>query len=353
MEFHPLKYLKAILYFLLVMAPVSSLLAQGQLFFGNHFTGILHAPVYGPDPNNPFQSGQGNTAIGLPAGTQTYGGPLLAGTGYTIALFALAADSYVEIARGVFRTGAASGLTPSLNVSVPNHPPGSSVTLVVRAWENQGFTITTWEQALADTAILIGQSAPFSVDQLGGYFNGTIFNLPSTLGVRSFNIYSRGGAFVVAQPEDVIVPAGASAQMHVEVVSSIGTPSFQWQRNAADIPGATGATLVLTNIQYADAGGYRAIATFSSLTLTSRVARLTVQPRIADIDHFFIPEWGADAVRLSYDSMPLLPVRVEVRSTLLDTWINMGQFVNPNVRSYFFDIGPTNDMRFYRLSLDP
>ena len=31
----------------------------------------------------------------------------------------------------------------------------------------------------------------------------------------------------------------------------------------------------------------------------------------------------------------------------------MGQFVNPNVRSYFFDIGPTNDTRFYRLSLVP
>ncbi len=60
-----------------------------------------------------------------------------------------------------------------------------------------------------------------------------------------------------------------------------------------------------------------------------------------------------DAIRLSYDSTPLRPVRVEVRSTLRDTWINMGQFVNPNVRSFFFDIGPTNDMRFYRLSIDP
>ncbi len=74
---------------------------------------------------------------------------------------------------------------------------------------------------------------------------------------------------------------------------------------------------------------------------------------ITDIDHFFIPEWGADAVRLTYDSTPLRPVRVEVRSTLLDAWINMGQYVNPNVRSFFFDIGPTNDTRFYRLSISP
>src|SRR5258707_1318469 len=70
-------------------------------------------------------------------------------------------------------------------------------------------------------------------------------------------------------------------------------------------------------------------------------------------DHTFIPEWGADAFRLAYDSTALRPVRVEVRSTVLDAWINMGQFVNPNVGSYFFDIGPTNDTRFYGLSIAP
>jgi hypothetical protein len=31
----------------------------------------------------------------------------------------------------------------------------------------------------------------------------------------------------------------------------------------------------------------------------------------------------------------------------------MGEYVNPNLQSYFIDIGPTNDQRFCRLSLDP
>jgi hypothetical protein len=223
------------------------------------------------------------------------------------------------------------------------------VTAVVRAWDNKGGTITNWDQALAEPAVPIGQSDPFTVERLGG----GVYSPPSTVGLRSFNLYHRGGAFISAQPEDLIVPAGASAQMHVEVFSDLGAPSYQWQRDGADVTGATGATLSLTNVQHADAGGYSAVVTVSSLTLTSRVARLSVQPMIVGISHLFIPEWGADAFRLTYDSTPQRPVRIEVRSTLQDAWINMGQFVNPTVRSFFFDIGPTNDMRFYRLSIDP
>jgi len=87
--------------------------------------------------------------------------------------------------------------------------------------------------------------------------------------------------------------------------------------------------------------------------LTSSVARLRVQPTITGIAHMYIPEWGADAIRLTYDSTPLQPVRIEVRSSLSGAWINMGQHLNSDVRSFFFDIGPTNDTRFYRLSVDP
>ncbi|HEU0010716.1 MAG TPA: hypothetical protein VFT34_12940, partial [Verrucomicrobiae bacterium] len=254
MEIHLLKHMKAILYLLLVMAPVSSVFAQGSIIFGNNLPG-LRAPVYGPDPNNPFQPSQGNTALGVPAGTQTYGGAPLAGTGYTAALFTLASDSYVEIVRTVFRTGPAAGLTFAYTVVDPNHPAGSTVTAVVRAWDNQGGTITNWNQALADTATPIGQSAPFTISRLGGGADPPTY----TDGLRSFNLYHRGGAFILAQAEDVIVPAGASAQMRVEVASDIGAPSFQWQRDGADVPGATGATLAFTNIHYADAGGYSAV----------------------------------------------------------------------------------------------
>jgi len=348
--------MKAILYLLLLTAPVSSLLAQGQVRFGNNFVGVMRSHVYGPDPNNPFQPSHGNTATGIPAGTQTYGGALLAGTGYTLAFFTEFDGDFVEITRSAFRTGAAAGLGLSYAAIDPNHLPGTTgVTAIARAWDNKGGTITTWDQALADPTTAAGESEPFLLGTLGGVLpsSGNVYATPDSTGLRSFNIYYRGGAFIVGQPEDVIAPAGATAQMQVQVASEVGDPSFQWQREGADISGATNATLTFTNIQYTDAGGYSAIVTVPSLTLTSRVARLTVQPMIVGIEHFYIEDWGADAIRLSYDSTANHPVRVEVRSTLRDTWINMGQFVNPNVRAYFFDIGPTNDMRIYRLSIDP
>ena len=310
--------------------------------------------MYGSDPDNPFQPNQGNSATGIPVGTQTYAGPLLAGTGYTAALFTQVGDSYVEIARSVFRTGSASGFVLARTATDPNHPPGSPVTAVMRAWDNQGGTITSWDQAAASASTASGESAPFTIAELGGVgVGGTIYAPPSTDGLRSFNLHFSSGAFIAVQPADVIVPAGSSAEMRVEVSSTVGPPSYQWQRDGVDISGATTSTLAFTNVQYTDGGGYSVVVDVGSLTLTSRVARLCVQPKIADISHQFIPEWGADAFRIAYDSTPQRPVRIEVRSALQDTWINMGQFVNPTVRSFFFDIGPTNDMRIYRLSLEP
>jgi len=358
MKIRLLKFTKPALSLCLLAATVSSLFAQGSMSFGNALgssTTGLRAPVYGPDPNNPAESRQGNAGDGLPAGTQTYGGALLAGTGYTAALYTLAGSNYFKILETVFRTGTASGyVVPEPNARDPNHPPGATVTAVVRVWENQGGTISDWNQALASPSTLLGESAPFTVVRLGGLdSDGNIWFSPQTLNLRSFNIYARAGAFILAQPQDLIVAPGAMAQFHVDVASSVGPPSFQWQRDGADIPGANRSTLGLTNVQYTDAGGYSLLVSVPSATLTSRVARLCVPPRIADISYNFVPEWGAVAFRISYDSMPQRPVRVEVRSTLRDTWINMGQFISPAVRGYFFDIGPTNDQRFYQLSVDP
>ena len=141
--------------------------------------------------------------------------------------------------------------------------------------------------------------------------------------------------------------------MRVEVASDGSAPSFQWQRNGTSIPGATSSTLVFTPVQYSDAGSYAAVITTSSLSLTSQVAQLRVQPTIMSIDRFYIPEWGSSAIRLSYDCTPMQAVRVEVRSSLSDAWTMMGRYVNSDVRGYFYDIEPTSDTRFYRLSVEP
>jgi len=349
--------MKTILYLLFVMAPVGSLLAQGVISFGNSVgttsTGI-RSPVYGPDPNDPFNPKYGNTATGLPSGSQSYGGTMLAGTGFTAALFTLVGDNVVEIGRSAFGTGTQAGYWQAGNIQDPFHPAGSTITAFVRVWDNKNGTITSWDQAVSVSGTPLGQSVPFTVTDLGGMDEyGNVTTPPNTTEFRSFNIYQRGGAFIVTQPPDLTVAPGGATQFHVGVASEAGAPSFRWQRNGVDIPGATGAALTLNNVQFSDAGGYAAIATFSSLTLTSRVARLNVQPSISGITQMYLPEWGANAIRLSYDSTPMKPVRIEVRSSLQGSWINMGQYANPDVRSYFFDIAPTDAMRFYRLSVDP
>jgi len=61
-------------------------------------------------------------------------------------------------------------------------------------------------------------------------------------------------------------------------VLALGAPPlrYQWQCNGADLPGATNATLSLTNLQATDAGSYRVIVTNVFNSTTSAVATLTV-----------------------------------------------------------------------------
>src|SRR5947207_2315510 len=79
-----------------------SVFGQGQIQFKNLVTsgsgaqGPVIAPVYGVDPNNPTAEKHGNAATyppntsvtPIPTGTQTYGGSLLLGTGFTASLWA-------------------------------------------------------------------------------------------------------------------------------------------------------------------------------------------------------------------------------------------------------------------------
>ena len=60
---------------------------------------------------------------------------------------------------------------------------------------------------------------------------------------------------ITTQPQSEQVPLGTTATF--TVVASSATPlSYQWRLNGADLPGATGAVLVLTDVQASDAGDY-------------------------------------------------------------------------------------------------
>ncbi len=64
---------------------------------------------------------------------------------------------------------------------------------------------------------------------------------------------------IVQRPQRHWAYEGGTAEFRVQVFGS-PLPSIQWQRNGSDIPGATGATLALTDVRAAQTGRYRAVA---------------------------------------------------------------------------------------------
>jgi hypothetical protein len=82
---------------------------------------------------------------------------------------------------------------------------------------------------------------------------------------------------ITTQPVSQTVTAGANVTFMV--VASGTTPmSYQWQKNGANIAGATGASLVLTAVTSANAGSYTVIVSNSAGSATSSAATLTVNP---------------------------------------------------------------------------
>ena len=171
---------------------VSSLLAQGLFQWGNNIQGVVTAPIYGLDPMNPFQPRSGNTATGFPAGTQTYAGAPLSGTGFTAAIYtgddvAQVLANFNHIQLDIFRSGPGAGLISPHVTSDPNRPPGTAnVHYQFRAWDNQNGTVTSWAQVMALGGILPCGASDVCV--FSSPLSGPNQGIPDTAGIRSFQL---------------------------------------------------------------------------------------------------------------------------------------------------------------------
>jgi hypothetical protein len=175
-----------------------SVFAQGTVNFNNRNTAAgLFVPIYGVNSGSPTESKTGNSAVALPAGTQTYAGALLTGSGYLAQLFAApgagaAESALVASANSIttFRTGTSSGAFAGVTAVLANVLPDAAVaTLQVRAWDNTSGLYPTWAAAeaawLAGT-IAAGKSLLFDLNAIGGNLNTP----PLPVGMQSFNIYT-------------------------------------------------------------------------------------------------------------------------------------------------------------------
>jgi hypothetical protein len=100
-------------------------------------------------------------------------------------------------------------------------------------------------------------------------------------------IYSAGNAAKCKQPRFLEEPSGGTAYWGggftlAGVAAGIAPIAYQWQKDGAVLPGATGTALVLTNLQLGDSGGYQVVALNAFGSVTSAVANLLV--KVADLN---------------------------------------------------------------------
>ena len=108
--------------------------------------------------------------------------------------------------------------------------------------------------------------------------NGTVY-LADTENCTIRTAVSQNPTFTVpqitTQPVSQTVTPGATVNF-VVAASGIPAPTYQWQKNGVTIAGATGGTLILSNVQPSDGASYAAVVTNPLGSVSSATATLTV-----------------------------------------------------------------------------
>jgi hypothetical protein len=185
---------------------------------------------------------------------------------------------YKQVNNGVYLQSS-DDVNPGGYVTGPNL--GSSYTWLKLQRAGTTFTAsgstngTTWTELGTRT-----MATPFSQKMYVGLFT---LARPSTnpnphwFKFDNTSFASIGAGFQISgHPQSRSVYAGAAVTFSATIASS--TPlSYQWQRNGADIPGATAATYTLDPVQASDAADYRVIVSNGTTTTPSNAATLAVK----------------------------------------------------------------------------
>jgi uncharacterized repeat protein (TIGR03803 family) len=102
--------------------------------------------------------------------------------------------------------------------------------------------------------------------------DGRLYGTTLTGGIRDFAGDGFGTVFAISSPRAV---AGTNVT-YTAAASGTGPLSYQWQLNGVNIPGATGATLTLTNVTVSNSGSYTVVVTNAYGSVTSDPVTLAV-----------------------------------------------------------------------------
>jgi len=95
-------------------------------------------------------------------------------------------------------------------------------------------------------------------------------------------VRSSGSPSISQEPADQSVSVGATVSILV-LASGVPPLRYQWRFQGDELAEATNSTLVLTNIQVSQAGGYDVVVSDASGSITSRVATVGVDPTFTKI----------------------------------------------------------------------
>ena len=134
--------------------------------------------------------------------------------------------------------------------------------------------------------LFIGYDATTFSGEPNPYFNGGIDEAayfdralaPAEIAALDHTLFSGapfGAQSIMIQPASQSAFAGSAATFTVSAVGNMPL-TFQWQFNSANIPGATGQTLVIPSVDYSSAGSYTVVVSNSVSGSTSQAAQLTV-----------------------------------------------------------------------------
>lgn len=178
---------------------------------------------------------------------------------------------------------ASSGL-PVINIAPQSQTvsAGTTVNFTVDASDATGYQ---WQRNGIDIAG--ATSASFSLAPAEESDSGTAWrvivsnasgSVTSTHATLTVTPGSTSAPMINAHPSSQTVIEGSAVTFSVSASGS-PAPTFQWQRDGGDIPGATHASFTLNSAQAADNGStWRVIVTNSVDSVTSTSATLTVQP---------------------------------------------------------------------------
>ncbi len=153
---------------------------------------------------------------------------------------------------------------------------GNPVQFTVKA---AGSTPLNYQWSKDGLAITGATSATFAIGSVAstdaGAYTVTVTNDVGTANSDAAMLTVITPPSIGTPPASQLVNAGATATFQV-AASGTAPLSYQWLKNTVNLPGAIAATLVLNNVQAADAGAYSVVVTNTGGSATSAAATLTV-----------------------------------------------------------------------------